>query len=164
MKFITFLNESMLSGGGYTFSRSKVGNTIVFNIETGDMRDYRMIFVDIGKGNYVCKFGYSNNTRDNVEEIKRGFYDVHKVINTIIDIFTGLYMSQYEVNNIVYDFGHYSNKSYRLLVESLFRKELKNYYIKVADNHENFDTKTYIQVKNNKSNAEPLTAEEINKI
>lgn len=162
MSFVNFLNESVDGSGGYKFTQNKVGSTLVFDIDTGDMRNYRMILVGNSSNDYVAQFGYANNSRDKIEEIRRGFYDTNKVINTIVDIMTGFYLSSYQINNVIYKFGRNSNKSYRLLVESIFRKELKNYFRKVEiDDHTNYDTKMYLQIQSNRATGEPLTDEEI---
>ena len=166
MSFLHFLNELFESDNGYNTSKSKFGNNIIFDIDTEEDRNYRFIFKHIKDGLYVSELGYVGNSKDDTNEISGDFYDVNKVISTLVGIFTSLYLDETSIEEIVYKFQLSSNKSYRLLINSIFKKELKNYYnIVDLEDDSNFDTKRFLLIKSNRtSQVTNLTTKEIIKI
>lgn len=129
MKFKDFLLEEMFkSEKGYTATQRKDGNKIVFDIETGESRDYRFVFTPSGNETYIAELGYSHGDKSDIVQIKSDFYDMDKLISTIIGIFNGFYMEVDKGNIIKYKFGKNTDKSYRLLIYSIIKKDLANYF------------------------------------
>jgi hypothetical protein len=130
MKFKDFLKESK---NAYEFTTEKTGNSYVFNITTGQIRDYRLSI-----DNDEARLGYASGKKE-ISPIKEDFYDTSMITNTIIDIFTGIYL-QDNLETFKFMFQKGVDKTYKLLIMTIFKKELSNYYKIVTDT----DTVHYI--------------------
>ena len=123
------LNEMFESDDGYKTVQSESNNTITFHIETNEARDYKCVFVKNGN-DYTCELMYDNN-----DEIKDDFYNTNKLISTLVGIFTGFYLS-YTCDTITYKMQPNIDKSVYLLIISIFKNELKTYYVIVDSSPE----------------------------
>ena len=77
---------------------------------------------------YVAELGCTKLSGKGTMPIAGDFYDVDMLINTLVDIFTKFHLEGIESDFIVYKFSPTVDKSYVLLVITLFRNYLKNYY------------------------------------
>lgn len=159
MKFKTFLNEMFNDNPYVTEIRINNRNRIIFDIYTDNVQNYRMSFVRVKYNEdklYIAKFGYAG-VGDEVLEITDEFYDVHRVIATVQEIFIGLYINmnsrKIDIDNIVYEFGETDKKSYKLLVNVIFKKDLSVYYnlIDVENDINDFGSRRFLVIHNNKS-------------
>lgn len=159
MKFKTFLNEMFNDNPYVTEIRINNRNRIIFDIYTDNVQNYRMSFVRVKYNEdklYIAKFGYAG-VGDEVLEITDEFYDVHRVIATVQEIFIGLYINmnsrKIDIDNIVYEFGETDKKSYKLLVNAIFKKDLSVYYnlIDVENDINDFGSRRFLVIHNNKS-------------
>ena len=129
MKFRDYLLEEMFkSDKGYKATQRKDGNKIVFDIETDESRDYRFVFTPSGNETYIAELGYATGDKSGITNITSDFYDTNTLISTLISIFTGFYMSTESGNIIKYKFGKNTDKSYKLLVHSIIKKDLVMYF------------------------------------
>lgn len=145
MKFREFmlLEEMFKSDNGYHSSQHSDGSKVVFDIETGEARDYRFVFSKKSGDSYIAELGYKESGKSDISNIKSEFYDVDKLISTLVGIFTGFYMSTDNANIIEYKFGRNVDNSYKLLVHSIVKKELSNYF-KLSD--DKFDANNAKQI------------------
>lgn len=167
MKFIEFLSEMFEKENGYKTTQRTNGKDIIFDILTEEDRDYRFIFKSKGNGIYVSELGFTGNTTSDTDEITGDFYDVDRIISTIVGIFTTFYLNVTDAQEIVYKFQRDSNKSYRLLINSIFKKELSNYFniITLDNDDKNFDNKKFLIVRSNRANSpNDLTLQKITKL
>jgi len=114
------------SKGSYNYDKNSSDTAIQFDIETDEDKKYRMIFTK-KEDFYVVELGYQNGD-NKIQPIMSDFYDVDMVISTIIDIFTEVHLDGISVDHIVYKFSPMVDKAYILMIVSLFKSELKNYY------------------------------------
>lgn len=162
MKFIDFvLTEMFKDDNGYKINKNKVGSNFVFDLSTGEARDYRMVFTDKENGIYIAELGYQGSGKDDIIEIKGEFYNADTLLISVVNIFTGFYMSASNINTVIYKFQHGTNKSYKILVDSLFKKELKNYYTKVdlGQKISDYGSVPYIIINSNKGVKTQITSE-----
>lgn len=167
MKFVEFLSEMFEKENGYKTIQSNLGKDIIFDISTEEDRDYRFIFKNKGDGIYVSELGFTGNTRGDTDEISGDFYDVDRIISTLVGIFTTFYLNVTDVQEVIYKFQRDSNKSYRLLVNSIFKKELSNYFniINLDNDDKNFDNKRFILIRSNRANSpNELSLQKITKL
>lgn len=114
------------SKGSYSYDKNSSDAAIQFDIETEEDKKYRMIFTK-KEDFYVAELGYQHG-ENKLQPIMSDFYDVDMVISTIIDIFTEVHLDGINVDHIVYKFSPMVDKAYILMIVSLFKSELKNYY------------------------------------
>lgn len=114
------------SKGSYHYEKSSNDDNLQFDIDTDEDRNYRMILTKKDDF-YVAELGYQKDPKG-LYPIMSDFYDVKMVISTIIDIFTEIHLDGIAVDHIVYKFDPMVDKAYILLMISLFKTELKNYY------------------------------------
>ena len=146
---------------GYSTEKSTIGQDIIYDISTNEEQDYRFIFRHKDNDVYVAELGYKGSSKNDTDEITGDFYDVNKVISTVVGIFIGFYLAGVESSAIIYKFQLRSNKSYRLLINSLFKKELTNYYnLITTDGSKNFDTKRYLLIRSNRSTSQETFTED----
>ena len=159
MKFKTFLNEMFNDNPYVTEIRINNRNRIIFDIYTDNVQNYRMSFVRVKYNEdklYVAKFGYAG-AGDEVLEITDEFYDIYRVIATIQEIFIGLYINmnsrKIDIDNIIYEFGETDKKSYKLLINAIFKNDLSTYYnlIDVENDIKDFGSRRFLVIHNNKS-------------
>jgi hypothetical protein len=105
---------------------------------------------------YIAKFGYAGPNNE-VLEITDEFYDIYRVIATIQEIFIGLYINmnsrKIDIDNIIYEFGETDKKSYKLLINAIFKNDLSTYYnlIDVENDINDFGSRRFLVIHNNKS-------------
>lgn len=164
MKFKDYilLEEMFESDNGYKTSQRKVGDLLIFDILTNEARDYRFIFT-LKNDLYLGELGYAKDD-NNIVEIKSDFYDVNKLISTLIGIFTGFYMYGNDSSQIIYKFHRGVDKGYKLLVHSLFKKELKNYFNEIMNDTSDYGDKNYIVIKSNRNTDPDPTDDTILKV
>ena len=159
MKFKTFLNEMFNDNPYVTEIRINNRNRIIFDIYTDNVQNYRMSFVRVKYNEdklYVAKFGYAG-AGDEVLEITDEFYDIYRVIASIQEIFIGLYINmnsrKIDIDNIIYEFGETDKKSYKLLINAIFKNDLSTYYnlIDVENDIKDFGSRRFLIIHNNKS-------------
>lgn len=159
MKFKTFLNEMFNDNPYVTEIRINNRNRIIFDIYTDNVQNYRMSFVRVKYNEdklYVAKFGYAG-AGDEVLEITDEFYDIYRVIASIQEIFIGLYINmnsrKIDIDNIIYEFGETDKKSYKLLINAIFKNDLSIYYdlIDVENDINDFGSRRFLVIHNNKS-------------
>lgn len=119
------INEAE-SKGSYHYEKIINGDSIQFDIDTDEDRKYRLIFRKKDDF-YVSELGYQKG-KSALYPIMSDFYDVNMTISTIVDIFTELHLDAVAVDYIVYKFDPLVDKAYILLMISLFKSDLKNYY------------------------------------
>ena len=158
MKFKTFLNEMFNDNPYVTEIRINNRNRIIFDIYTDNVQNYRMSFVRVKYNEdklYVAKFGYAG-AGDEVLEITDEFYDIYRVIASIQEIFIGLYINmnsrKIDIDNIIYEFGETDKKSYKLLINAIFKNDLSTYYnlIDVENDIKDFGSRRFLVIHNNK--------------
>ena len=158
MKFKTFLNEMFNDNPYVTEIRINNRNRIIFDIYTDNVQNYRMSFVRVKYNEdklYVAKFGYAG-AGDEVLEITDEFYDIYRVIASIQEIFIGLYVNmnsrKIDIDNIIYEFGETDKKSYKLLINAIFKNDLSTYYnlIDVENDIKDFGSRRFLVIHNNK--------------
>ena len=158
MKFKTFLNEMFNDNPYVTEIRINNRNRIIFDIYTDNVQNYRMSFVRVKYNEdklYVAKFGYAG-AGDEVLEITDEFYDIYRVIASIQEIFIGLYINmnsrKIDIDNIIYEFGETDKKSYKLLINAIFKNDLSVYYnlIDVENDIKDFGSRRFLVIHNNK--------------
>ncbi len=159
MNFKTFLTEMFNDNPYVTEIRINNRNRIIFDIYTDNVQNYRMSFVRVKYNEdklYVAKFGYAG-AGDEVLEITDEFYDIYRVIATIQEIFIGLYINmnsrKIDIDNIIYEFGETDKKSYKLLINAIFKNDLSTYYnlIDVENDIKDFGSRRFLIIHNNKS-------------
>ena len=159
MKFKTFLNEMFNDNPYVTEIRINNRNRIIFDIYTDNVQNYRMSFVRVKYNEdklYIAKFGYAG-AGDEVLEITDEFYDIYRVIASIQEIFIGLYINmnsrKIDIDNIIYEFGETDKKSYKLLINAIFKNDLSTYYnlIDVENDIKDFGSRRFLIIHNNKS-------------
>lgn len=122
-KHYKVINESK---GSYQYEKIKTDNLIQFDIDTDEDRKYRLTFRKKDDF-YVGELGYQKGSKG-LYPIMSDFYDVDMIISTIVDIFTEIHLDGITVDHIVYKFDPLVDKAYILLMISLFKSDLKNYY------------------------------------
>jgi hypothetical protein len=127
MNFKTFLTEMFNDNAYITKIKINNRNRIIFDIYTDNIQNYRMSFVRVKYNEdklYIAKFGYAGPNNE-VLEITDEFYDIYRVIATIQEIFIGLYINmnsrKIDIDNIIYEFGETDKKSYKLLINAIFK-------------------------------------------
>lgn len=123
MKYKDYLTE-IQSPKSYSFDMIKNNDGYVFDMTTGEEFDYRL-WLSKKDDFYIVELGYKSDKKRN---IIGDFYDVNVLIATMADIFTKIHLELERLNHIVYKFSPTDDKSYILLMISIFRDELKNYY------------------------------------
>ena len=167
MRFKDFLllEEMFDSDNGYKAEQTTSDNEVVFDIQTGEARDYRFVFTKHKDDIYTAELGYAGSGKSDIVQITTDFYDVNKVVATLVGIFTGFYLSITSAKTIIYKFQPNVDKGYKLLARSIFKKELSNYFSVIEDkDHKDFGDKKYIVVHNNRNTAADPDFEEIEKI
>lgn len=167
MRFVDFLllEEMFDSDNGYKAEQTTSDNEVVFDIETGEARNYRFIFKKHEDDVYVAELGYADTGKADIVQITTDFYDVNKVVSTLVGIFTGFYLSVTSAKTVVYKFQSNVDKGYKLLVHSIFKKELSNYFSVIDDNDEkDYGNKKYIVIHNNRNTAADPDKDTIEKI
>lgn len=159
MNFKTFLTEMFNDNAYITKIKINNRNRIIFDIYTDNIQNYRMSFVRVKYNEdklYIAKFGYAG-PNDEVLEITDEFYDIYRVIATIQEIFIGLYINmnsrKIDIDNIIYEFGETDKKSYKLLINAIFKNDLSVYYnlIDVENDIKDFGSRRFLIIHNNKS-------------
>ena len=159
MNFKTFLTEMFNDNAYITKIKINNRNRIIFDIYTDNIQNYRMSFVRVKYNEdklYIAKFGYAG-PNDEVLEITDEFYDIYRVIATIQEIFIGLYINmnsrKIDIDNIIYEFGETDKKSYKLLINAIFKNDLSVYYnlIDVENDIKDFGSRRFLVIHNNKS-------------
>lgn len=167
MKFQDFLllEEMFDADNGYKAEQTTSDNDVVFDIETGEARNYRFTFTKHDDNLYVAQLGYAGTGKDDIVQITSDFYDVNKVVSTLVGIFTGFYLSVTSAKTVVYKFQSNVDKGYKLLVHSIFKKELSNYYslVELDDDVKDYGDKKYIVIHNNRNSGEDPDKDTIEK-
>ncbi len=162
MKFKDFLLEEMFQDdNGYKTVKFEVGKETIFDLSTDEIRDYRFKFLDKDNGNYIGVLGYKGKDKSDIVEIRDDFYDTPKLISSLIGIFTGFYVGNSNVNTVIYKFQEGVDKSYKLLVNSIFKKELKNYYTIVPQETSDYGSIKYIVLNTNRRSGQQLSQDQI---
>ncbi len=90
---------------------------------------------------------------------------IRSTISTLVGIFTGFYLSVTSAKTVVYKFQSNVDKGYKLLVHSIFKKELSNYYslVELDDDVKDYGAKKYIVIHNNRNSGEDPDKDTIEK-
>lgn len=167
MKFKDFLllEEMFDSDNGYKAEQTTSGDDVVFDIKTGEVRNYRFTFTKHDDNLYIAELGYAGNGKSDIVQITSDFYDVNKLVSTVVGIFTGFYLSVTTAKTIAYKFQNNVDKGYKLLIHSIFKKELSNYYSIVNDDKDlkDYGAKKYIVIHNNRNSGADSDPETIEK-
>lgn len=147
----------------YKFVKSVVDDKAVFTIETGQIRNYRFVFKKYDDETYICELGYEKGTSD-IIDIKSDFYDTGKLIDVLIDIFTGFYLHDTSTKYIIYKFGTSVNKATKLLITSIFKKDLSNYYNLQDQELKHFEKADYSLIKTSRANGTELEQDTLDDI
>lgn len=146
MKFSKFLVEMFNDTDEYKSEMISTSNSFHFIIYTGERKNYKLEFKKYKEHFYVAELVYKSGKFKLHEEL----YDAKKLINTLQNIFIGLYLSNKSVDAIYYKFLD-MNKSYKLLINHVFKKELSNYYsILNTGIHRDFGSTDGLMIYSNK--------------
>lgn len=147
--FNKFINEIYVQPM-YEYSLKKEGENIIIDIFTGEKRDYRLKFFK-KEHIHVVKMGYAH---ESLNEINEEFYNISKLVSTLVDIFIGTYINNVGINNFLFSFEGQNNVTFKLLINSIFKKELSNYYSIVLVDNKDYSKNRYIVIRNKKNQDE----------
>lgn len=133
MKFAEFLKESFKPDVTYPISMLEIDDKIIFDIFTNEARDYRLVLNYLenrdGIATFECKIGYASDNKSTVIQVKTDFYNTDILINTIKNIFLSLHADMYTTPfKIIHKFQGSIDMAYKMMLVSLLKHELKDFY------------------------------------
>lgn len=125
MKYKQYITE-IESPKSYPFDMTQSGQNYLFVIHTDDIEFG--LSLKRKSDFYVSELGYMNRAGTGIKPFDGNIDNVDMMYNTMVDIFTKFHLEGNEGNFIVYKFPSHADKAFVLLMITLFKTYLKNYY------------------------------------